>query len=313
MKNKQENNDIFNIIDFNRNEIKTDENFFDEFNMKDNNEDISLDFNKSEDSLSSDKLDLCDKSMEEQMNKVTLNEEKNSKNVKKITKEDLKTIPIPIFECIFCADEDLSFRHYINEIMSMKYLYNVEKKDITLVEFLMDNNLLEMKENKNNIVNKFGIKNNINLFRINSLIKLLFDNTEYINKYYNIKESTLFLKQKRIREKKEKIKNEFSSNKNDNNDNNIQNDLINKIDFSQGKYGDNKINIFEDEKEKENENGKNKKEDLIDDEGFGFVRLFDENCFVDLSRKIKKEDIIFEKTPYNIWENNIDDSFENDS
>ena len=244
MKNKQENNDIFNIIDFNRNEIKTDENFFDEFNMKDNNEDISLDFNKSEDSLSSDKLDLCDKSMEEQMNKVTLNEEKNSKNVKKITKEDLKTIPIPIFECIFCADEDLSFRHYINEIMSMKYLYNVEKKDITLVEFLMDNNLLEMKENKNNIVNKFGIKNNIDLFRINTLIKLLFDNTEYINKYYNIKESTLFLKQKRIREKKEKIKNEFSPNKNDNNDNNIQNDLINKIDFSQGKYGDNKINIF---------------------------------------------------------------------
>ena len=291
MKNKQENNDIFNIIDFNRNEIKTDENFFDEFNMKDNNEDISLDFNKSEDSLSSDKLDLCDKSMEEQMNKVTLNEEKNSKNVKKITKEDLKTIPIPIFECIFCADEDLSFRHYINEIMSMKYLYNVEKKDITLVEFLMDNNLLEMKENKNNIVNKFGIKNNIDLFRINTLIKLLFDNTEYINKYYNIKESTLFLNQKRIREKKEKIKNEFS----------------------QGKYGDNKINIFEDEKEKENENRKNKKEDLIDDEGFGFVRLFDENCFIDLSRKIKKEDIIFEKTPYNIWENNIDDSFENDS
>ena len=291
MKNKQENNDIFNIIDFNRNEIKTDENFFDEFNMKVNNEDISLDFNKSEDSLSSDKLDLCDKSMEEQMNKVTLNEEKNSKNVKKITKEDLKTIPIPIFECIFCADEDLSFRHYINEIMSMKYLYNVEKKDITLVEFLLDNNLLEMKENKNNIVNKFGIKNNIDLFRINTSIKLLFDNTEYINKYYNIKESTLFLKQKRIREKKEKIKNEFS----------------------QGKYGDNKINIFEDEKEKENENGKNKKEDLIDDEGFGFVRLFDENCFIDLSRKIKKEDIIFEKTPYNIWENNIDDSFENDS
>ena len=307
MKNKQENNDIFN-----RNEIKTDENFFDELNIKENNEgDISLDFNKSEDSLSSDKLDLCDKSMEEQMNKVTLNEAKNSKTIKKITKEDLKTIPIPIFECVFCADEDLSFRHYINDIMSMKYLYNVEKKDITLVEFLMNNNLIEMKENKNNIVNKFGIKNNINLFRINSLIKLLFDNTEYINKYYNFQESTLFLKQKRTREKKEKVHNNelSSSNKNDNDNKNIQNNFINKIDFSKGKYGDNKINIFEDEKEKEiNEN-----KDLVDDDGFGFERMFDENCFIDLSRKIKKEDIIFEKTPYNIWENNIDDSFENDS
>ena len=116
MKNKQENNDIFNNIEFNKNEIQTDENFFDELNIKDNNGDISLDFNKSEDSLNSDKLDLCDKSMEEQMSKVTLNEDKKSKIIKKITKEDLKTIPIPIFECLFCADEDLSFRHYINEL-----------------------------------------------------------------------------------------------------------------------------------------------------------------------------------------------------
>ena len=76
MKNIQENNEIFNIIEFNRNEIKTDENFFNELDIKDNNEDISLDFEKSENSLSSDKLDLCDKSMEEQMNKVTLNEAK---------------------------------------------------------------------------------------------------------------------------------------------------------------------------------------------------------------------------------------------
>ena len=74
MKNKQneiENDDIFKNIEFNRNEIKTDENFFEELNGKNNGDDISLDLDKSEDSLSSDKLDLCDKSMEEQMNKVT--------------------------------------------------------------------------------------------------------------------------------------------------------------------------------------------------------------------------------------------------
>ena len=309
MKNKQENNDIFNNIEFNKNEIQTDENFFDELNIKDNNGDISLDFNKSEDSLNSDKLDLCDKSMEEQMSKVTLNEDKKSKIIKKITKEDLKTIPIPIFECLFCADEDLSFRHYINELMSRKYLYNVEKKDIILINFLISNNLLDMKENKNNIVNQFGNKNNISLFRINSLIKLLFDNTEYINKYYSIKESTLFLKQKRIREKEKKVQNKLSSS--NKKDKNIENDFINKIDFSKGKYGENKINIFEDEKESEKE--KNKDEEVEEDDGFGFERMFDENCFIDLSRKIKKEDIVFEKTPYNIWENKIDDSFENDS
>ena len=305
MKNIQENNEIFNIIEFNRNEIKTDENFFNELDIKDNNEDISLDFEKSENSLSSDKLDLCDKSMEEQMSKVTLNEEKKSKTGKKLTKEDLKTIPIPIFECLFCADEFLSFRHYINEIMTMKYLYNVERKDIILIDFLINNNLLELKENKNFIVNKFGKRNNINLFRISSLIKLLFDNTQYISKYYNIEQSKLYLKQKIIKKKEEKIQNELSSS--NKKDNQKTNDNFINFDFSKGKYGDNAIKLFNDDKNKE----KNKEEE--DDEGFGFVRWFDEDCFIDLSRKIKKEDIIFEKKPYNIWENDIDDSFEDDS
>ena len=136
MKNNQieiENNDIFKNIEFNKNEIKTEENFFNEFDSKDNGEDLSLDFDKSENSLSSDKLDLCDKSMEEQMNKVTLNDEKDLKFSKKITKEELKTIPLPLFECIFCAGEKISFLHYINEIMTKKYLYNLEKKDLVLI------------------------------------------------------------------------------------------------------------------------------------------------------------------------------------
>ena len=111
MKNNQielENNDIFKNIEFNKNEIRTDENFFNELNVDDNGEDLSLDLNKSENSLSSDKLDLCDKSMEEQMKKVTLNDEKSLKLTKKLTKEELKTIPIPLFECIFCAGENIS-------------------------------------------------------------------------------------------------------------------------------------------------------------------------------------------------------------
>ena len=111
MKNNQnelEGDEIYNNIEFNKNELKTDENFFDELNIKSNNEDISLDLDKSEDSLSSDKLDICDKSMEEQMNKVTLNDEIKNKYSKKITKEDLNTIPIPIFGCLFCANEEIA-------------------------------------------------------------------------------------------------------------------------------------------------------------------------------------------------------------
>ena len=164
MKNNQielENNDIFKNIEFNKNEIKTEEHFFNEISSKDNDEDLSLDFDKSENSLSSDKLDLCDKSMEEQMNKVTLNDEINFKFPKKLTKEELKTIPLPLFECIFCAGENISFLHNINEIMSKKYLYNLEKKDIILMDFLLNNNILKIKENKKDISTNFSKNNNI--------------------------------------------------------------------------------------------------------------------------------------------------------
>ena len=315
MKNNQieiENNDIFKNIEFNKNEIKTEENFFNEFDSKDNGEDLSLDFDKSENSLSSDKLDLCDKSMEEQMNKVTLNDEKDLKFSKKITKEELKTIPLPLFECIFCAGEKISFLHYINEIMTKKYLYNLEKKDLILMDFLLNNNILKIKENKKDLLSNFSKKNNINLYRIKSLVDMIVDNTEYINKFYTAQESINYLKQKRNRENNKTIKKTLKKDK-------INFDT--NIDFSEGKYGDNNINIFENDENFDNNVEKEKNKELINDKNNlekndddnDYERFFDENCFWDLSRKIKKEDIIFEDKPYNIWENKIDDSLEKDS
>ena len=312
MKNNQielENNDIFKNIEFNKNEIKTEEHFFNEISSKDNDEDLSLDFDKSENSLSSDKLDLCDKSMEEQMNKVTLNDEINFKFPKKLTKEELKTIPLPLFECIFCAGENISFLHNINEIMSKKYLYNLEKKDIILMDFLLNNNILKIKENKKDILTNFSKKNNINLYRIKSLVDMIVDNTEYINKFYTTQESINYLKQKRNRENNKTI---TKSTKKD------KMNFDTNIDFSKGKYGDNNIDIFEDDENIDNNEIKEKNKEIINDnnnseendDGNDYERFFNENCFWDLSRKIKKEDIIFEDKPYNIWENKIDDSLE---
>jgi len=310
MKNKIsqiENDDIFNNIEFNKNEIRTEENFFNEINSKNTDEDISLDFDKSEDSLTSDKLELSDKSMEEQMSKVTLNDQNNSKQIKKITKEDLKTIPLPLFECLFCADEELSFRHLSNEILSKKYLYNAEKKDLILIDFLINNNILNLEENNDDILTNFRIKNNIDCYRLKSLVHTVSKNTEYINKFYNIEQSSLYLKQKRKREKnknplnskiyKEKL--EFNIN----------------LDFNERKYGNDKLEIFNenkiDNKMKSNDSIKENKEN---DVNCGFIQMLNANCFWDLSRKIKKEDIIFEDKPYNIWDanNNIDDSLEKD-
>ena len=311
--------DIFNDIDFNRDEIKgTDETFFNEDNNK-NNSEYSLDLEKSEESVSSDKLDLCDKSMEEEMNKVTLNnnEDNNIKLIKhKITKSDLNTIPLPIFDCIYCANEKVVFNHLINEEMSLNYLYNANKKDIYLINYLIENNLLSIE-------NKKISDNNININKLKSLNNLILNNSEYFSKYYNINESQNYLKQKRKRD-------------NYNININIKKNKIKKIDkfgFDRKKYGQEKNNLFEDDSSdniNENYEKINKiTQNIIENEGEiakksnkldnsieekicdSFNRLFDDDSFLDLSRKIKWNDIDFEKKPYNIWEtNSIDDNIE---
>ena len=311
--------DIFNDIDFNRDEIKgTDETFFNEDNNK-NNSEYSLDLEKSEESVSSDKLDLCDKSMEEEMNKVTLNnnEDNNIKLIKhKITKSDLNTIPLPIFDCIYCANEKVVFNHLINEEMSLNYLYNANKKDIYLINYLIENNLLSIE-------NKKISDNNININKLKSLNNLILNNSEYFSKYYNINESQNYLKQKRKRD-------------NYNININIKKNKIKKIDkfgFDRKKYGQEKNNLFEDDSSdniNENYEKINKiTQNIIENEGEiakksnkldnsieekicdSFNRLFDDDSFLDLSRKIKWNDIEFEKKPYCIWEtNSIDDNIE---
>lgn len=319
--NETEEEGMFNNIVFNRDEIKgTDETFYNEENDK-NNSECSLDLEKSESSVSSDKLDLCDQSMEEEMNKVTLNNVKKRKSIKhKITKNELNKIPIPIFECLYCADEKIVFNHLINEELSLKYLYNAEKKDIFLINFLERNNLLSYK-NKNNI--DLLQKNNININKLDNIIRVLLQNTEYLSKCYNINESHNYLKHKRKREKYNiNILNEkYKKIKN----NNICN-------FNIKKFGDKKNQLFEDEDEHDNDvvdnykKIKDLKNNIIENEGIkkdeddvlnksieekfcdSFNKLLEDYSFMDLTRKIKWSDIDFEDKPYNIWEpNSIDD------
>ena len=320
--------DIFIDIIFNRDEIMgTDETFFNNENNN-NNMDYSLDLEKSDNSVSSDKLDLCDKSMEEEMRKVRINdnEDKNlKKNKHKIAKKDLNTIPIPIFECLYCANEKIVFNHLINEKLSLKYLYNTEKKDISLLNFLIKNNLFIESEEKLKQLFKAESGDINNYFEINKLKKILsiiLDNKEYLNRYYHINESHNFLKQKRERENynfnlinknKKKLKeikrinhyiiqkNEQSSNDSNSNDNSNSIDNYKRINIITK-------NIIENENrnkdiikldEKEEEKICNIFNKLLDDE---------DEFFVDLRRKIKWDDIEFEDKPYNIWEpNSIDD------
>jgi len=308
-----EDNNLFNDIQFNKDEIKgTDETFFNEQNSQ-NNSNYSIELEKSEDSVSSDKLDICDKSMEEEMNKVTLNDNDENKiqfpNKRRLSKGDLNKIPIPIFECIYCANEKLAFNHLINDEFSLKYLYNTEKKDISLINFLQENNLLLPIENeKDNKVRNLIERDNINLKRLQNLIKMILENTEYISKNYTIEQSHNFLKQKRRRE--DRIK--------------LLKPKKNKFDFEKKKYGKEKNILFEDDNSSDSseqinkicnnitENETEKKDSKLDkctEEKIcdSFNKLLDDYSSEDLSRKIKWNDIIWEDKPYNIWNDFIDD------
>jgi len=308
-----EDTNFFNEIQFNKDEIKgTDETFFNEQNDQ-NNSKYSIELEKSEDSVSSDKLDICDKSMEEEMNKVTLNDNNEDKiqlcSKKRLSNGDLNKIPIPIFECIYCANEKLAFNHLINDEFSLKYLYNTEKKDISLINFLQKNNLLlPIEDEKDNKVQNFIEKNNINIHKFKNLIKMILENTEYISKYYTTEESHNFLKQKRRRESNIKL---IKYKKN-------------KLDFEKRKYGKEKNELFEDDNSSDssekinricnniNENeteGKDSKLEKCTEEKIcnSFNKLLDDYSSEDLSRKIKWNDIIWEDKPYNIWNDFIDD------
>jgi len=319
--------EIFKDIMFNRDEIRgTDETFFNDENDKNNSED-SLDLEESENSVSSDKLDLCDKSMEEEMNKVKINDNdndivnedknKNKKTFKhRLSKKDLNTIPLPIFDCPYCANEKIVFNHLINEKISCNYLYNTEKKDINLIDFLQKNNLLCLE--KEEICKKISKDDkDIDINKLQKIINVILDNTEYIKKYYQIDESSNYLKQKR---KKENYNN-LIINKNKKPAKEIKRKTKDKkknkkdsSDSSIDDYGEiNKLT----QKIIENENkDKNIKLDESMEEKIcnSFDKLLDDDLFIDLRRKIKWSDIEFEDKPYNIWEpNSINDDIIEDN
>ena len=303
---KKDDIDVFKDVVFNKNEIMgTDETFF--YNEKiGGGSETSLNLEEDENSLSSDKLDLCDKSMEEEMNKVTLNDICNYEK-----KRDLNKIPLPIFDCIYCANEKVAFNQLIKEEFSLKYLFNAEKNDIYLIEYLIENNLVYI-ENGTNIKIKETFNKNINKNKLKNLMEIILDNTENISKYYSINESKRFLKQKRRRDKCDY-----------DNDDKTQKCEFN---FEEKKYGT-ENNLFEDDsydkKERykkinkiiqniiQNTNEGIQKLDERAEENLcnSFNKLFDDDS-IDSKRKIHWEDIKFEEKPYNIWEVNsliIDD------
>ena len=95
----------------------------------------------------------------------------------KIKKEDLNNIPLPIFSCIYCSNEKVSFNHKINKILEEKYLLLTSVYDLKKIDKLI------LKKNiKNSVV----------------------DNMEYFKKYYKYKDAKIIFK-KYFKNKKDNL------------------------------------------------------------------------------------------------------------
>ena len=90
-----------------------------------------------------------------------------TKKRQKLKKEELNNIPIPIFSCIFCSNEKVSFDHMINKILEQKYFLLTSLYDIKIINKLISNP------------------------KIPDLIKKDF---EYIKEYFTCNNSTTFIK-----------------------------------------------------------------------------------------------------------------------
>lgn len=100
----------------------------------------------------------------------------NSKKAKnKITKEELNNIPLPIFSCIYCCDERISFKHLSNEIISNKYLYQTSIYDMKQLDFLISGKRSKkITDDKllNIVINNFeNLKDVFNIKKINNFFK----------------------------------------------------------------------------------------------------------------------------------------------
>ena len=106
--------------------------------------------------------------------------EKTEIPIKKSRKKiDLNKTPIPIFECIYCSNEQVVFKHMSNEILSDNYLYNCSWNDL---------------KNINMIVSTYLIYNLATNQEVKKLVNLVVNYSEYINKFFNYKNSREFLK-----------------------------------------------------------------------------------------------------------------------
>ena len=113
---------------------------------------------------------------------------KNKKKVKnlkrKLTKEGLNNIPLPIFSCIYCSNDEIAFNHLIKENLYNKYYLQISVYDIKLINKIMEISPIIDNYNKNI-----------------PIVNVILKNTEFIRQFYKKKEIKTFFLSEKIRKK----------------------------------------------------------------------------------------------------------------
>ena len=160
------------------------------------NQSLDKDFSEDLDDINEDefnqrKISICSIQSEEFNDndndiKINLNNLKNKKNdlknkkiLKKLSKEDLNNIPLPVFSCIFCSNDTIAFKHLLQENITNKYLFQTSIYDIRDINKLLIYQPIIDKDDKNE-----------------KLLDIIIKNTEYINANYNKENIINFYKSK---------------------------------------------------------------------------------------------------------------------
>lgn len=123
---------------------------------------------------------------------IDLNNISDKKQLKKkLTKDDLNNIPLPVFDCIYCTNDKIVFRTFVNNILSDKYLFLTSKYDIDDLNKLILQQPLIDKNDKNE-----------------KLLNIIIKNTEYIKEYYPKEKNFFFFKSQIFNNLCEKYNNE---------------------------------------------------------------------------------------------------------
>lgn len=160
------------IDDESLNEILSDDDFFNECEVKKSEDDFFSDVSSInfEEDFQNNKKEIIN--IDAPTDLIELEVPKK----KKRNKEDLDKTPLPIFECIYCSNEELVFKHMSREIISNNYLYDCSYWDYsklnTCISIYNTNKQNTTKDKK-----------------VLYLIDFIDNHTEYLNKYIiNIQE-----------------------------------------------------------------------------------------------------------------------------